>query len=149
MSKRFERFNKLRKRSQPNFKPVFVVQRVQTIDPVETKESTESTEPKNPIKIISDAKVESRDQLKILVTCPICHKTFDSKKESNLRRHMKLHNQVQEQFKCRVCGRQYQTHGNFNAHKKVQHAGIDPKMIFYEKVPIKAKGTIIYQYFFY
>lgn len=127
MSKQFKRFDKWRKLSTPNFLPVFTIEQV--------------AEPANVEKLQSAViKKEKKTKLGMLLTCPICFIAISSNKASNLNRHMLLHQNEIEVFKCNVCNRKYQNQGNFNTRKQSKHPDIDPEKITFEKVKIDAKS---------
>lgn len=74
------------------------------------------------------------------IECPICLLRFKGQKQSNLKRHLKLHDKTQTRYKCKECERVYQTQSNFNQHKSVHHIGIHSSEIEFQMIPQKAKG---------
>ncbi|KAH7961187.1 hypothetical protein HPB52_005192 [Rhipicephalus sanguineus] len=58
-------------------------------------------------------------QGKNVYTCKLCNKAFQN--YSNLKRHVKLHDPVQEYFPCTLCQRKYGRKDTLKGHMKQAH----------------------------
>nr|XP_054933465.1 PR domain zinc finger protein 15-like [Dermacentor andersoni] len=58
-------------------------------------------------------------QGKSVYTCKLCNKAFQN--YSNLKRHVKLHDPVQEYFPCTLCQRKYGRKDTLKGHMKQAH----------------------------
>lgn len=55
-------------------------------------------------------------------SCRLCSRRFHN--QSNLKRHVKLHDPVQESFPCALCGRRYGRKDTLKYHLKQAHRGL-------------------------
>lgn len=70
--------------------------------------------------------------------CFLCHKIFSST-VGNLRRHIKLHAPIVENFQCLRCLKCFQTRGNYTLHWKTNHLNISSIAEKPLKIVAKAK----------
>lgn len=75
---------------------------------------------------------------KRILECFVCHRTFNST-VGNLRRHVKLHVPIVDNFQCWRCLKCFQTKGNYNLHWKIHHLDISPTAEKPLKIPTRAK----------
>lgn len=76
-----------------------------------------------------------------VLECFICHRIMKGNKMSNLRRHVRLHDQTIDCFRCLECQNTFQTRSNFKQHWLRQHQHLsDPKMVRTSRVgkPLRA-----------
>lgn len=75
-----------------------------------------------PLEVLSlDAAYDSvmNSHGRAVYTCRMCNKAFQN--YSNLRRHVKLHDPVQEYFPCSLCQRKYGRKDTLKGHMKQAH----------------------------
>ncbi|KAK8768436.1 hypothetical protein V5799_015098 [Amblyomma americanum] len=81
----------------------------------------QETEP-GPLEVTAlDAGYDSviNRQGRVIYACRLCNKTFQN--YSNLKRHIKLHDPVQEYFPCSLCQRKYGRKDTLKGHMKQAH----------------------------
>ena len=79
---------------------------------------------------------------KPILQCYMCNKEIISGKISNLKRHMKLHDSIQEYYRCSKCKTDFQTKSNFQSHKIKRH--LNEKTV--ECVRIQKTGKVLPKY---
>lgn len=76
--------------------------------------------------------------------CPLCNLVFDSNKSGNLERHLKLHEETVQRYKCSSCGRTYSSSYNFKRHLPRRHEGEDVTNISWTLSPEGARVRPLY-----
>ena len=66
------------------------------------------------------------------VKCEECNKTYSSK--DSLKKHLKTHKSVREEFPCKVCNKTFFSKNGFQSHTQVVHENLTHKCKICDKV---------------